>query len=136
MQSYIDELIKIEEQAKKNIIQTVTIENDLTNYEKQQKIKGKIFYHNNPQYHQLRRKLCEKIGKLNSVANISGKGRDDLAYEILLAAQNVLTKISDSQSKSIRIVAEKIRESFSKLRQVLKSFEENIEMVDPQLKNN
>lgn len=80
--------------------------------------------------------MCEKIGKLNSVANTSGKGRDDLSYEILLAAENVLTKISDSQSKSIRIVAEKIRESFCRLREVLRTFEENIEMVDPQLKNN
>lgn len=64
----------------------------------------------------MRNSLCEKIGKLNSVANISGKGRDDLSYNILLAAENVLTKISDSQSKSIRIVAEKIRESFTRLR--------------------
>lgn len=66
------------------------------------------------------------MAKLNSVANVNGKGRDDLTYDILLAAESVLTKVSDSQSKSIRIVAEKIRESFSKLREVLKSFEGNI----------
>jgi hypothetical protein len=53
--------------------------------------------------------LCHQIAKLNSVANINGKGRDDLSYEILIAAENVITKITDSQSKSIRIVAEKIR---------------------------
>jgi len=57
----------------------------------------------------LRKVLCEKIAKLNSVANINGKGRDDLRYDILIAAENVITKITDSQSKSIRIVAEKIR---------------------------
>ena len=48
----------------------------------------------------------------------------------------MLKKISDSQSKSLRTVAEKIRESFNKLRDVLKGFAENIELVDPQLRNN
>lgn len=70
------------------------------------------------------------------MANINGKGRDDLSYDILLAAENLLTKISDSQSKSLRSVAEKIRETFTKLREVLKNFGENIELVDPQLRNN
>lgn len=108
----------------------------MTEYEISQKIKGKIFYQSEPEYHEARRKLCEKIAKLNSIANINGKGRDDLSYDILEAAENVLKKISDSQSKSLRTVAEKIRESFNKLRDVLKGFAENIEGVDPQLRNN
>ncbi len=33
---------------------------------------------NDPKYHILRKKLCKKICKINSVANIDGKGRDDL----------------------------------------------------------
>lgn len=68
-------------------------------------MKGKIFYQNQQEYHNIRKMLCSKIAKLNSVANINGKGRDDLSYEILIAAENVITKITDSQSKSIRIVA-------------------------------
>ena len=68
------------------------------------------------QYHSLRRELCEKISKINSVANINGKGRDDLSYDILLAAESLLTTITDSQSKSVRQVAEKIRETFGQLR--------------------
>lgn len=136
MQSYIEQLIIIEDQAKKTILDTVYVEEALTEYEANQKIKGKIFYHSEPEYHQARRKLCQKIAKLNSIANIYGKGRDDLSYDILEAAENVLKKISDSQSKSLRTVAEKIRESFNKLRDVLKGFAENIEMVDPQLRNN
>ncbi len=67
-------------------------------------------------YHSLRRTLCEKISKINSVANINGKGRDDLSYDILLAAEGLLTTITDSQSKSVRQVAEKIRETFGQLR--------------------
>ena len=47
-----------------------------------------------------------------------------------------MTKISDSQSKSIRNVAEKIRETFLRLREVLRGFADNIEQVDPQLRNN
>ena len=105
-------------------------------YENSQKIRGKIFYQTEPEYHDARRKLCQKIAKLNSIANINGKGRDDLSYDILVAAENVLKKISDSHSKSLRTVAEKIRESFNKLRDVLKGFAESIELVDPQLRNN
>lgn len=45
------------------------------------------------------------ISRLNSIANIDGKGRDDLNYEILAAAENVLTTITTFQSKSVRTVA-------------------------------
>ena len=108
-QAYIQELIIIEDQAKKTILDTVYVEETLTQYQTNQKIRGKIFYHTEPDFHEARRKLCEKIAKLNSIANINGKGRDDLSYDILVAAENVLKKISDSQSKSLRTVAEKIR---------------------------
>ena len=47
---------------------------------------------------------------------MNGKGRDDLDYDILLAAEGLLTTITDSQSKSVRKVAEKIRETFGQLR--------------------
>lgn len=70
------------------------------------------------------------------MANINGKGRDDLSYSILLAAEGLLTTITDSQSKSVRQVAEKIRETFGQLREVFNLFAENLEVIDPQLKNN
>jgi hypothetical protein len=36
----------------------------------------------------------------------------------------------------VRLLAEKIRESYENVREVLRFFGENFEMVDPQLKNN
>ncbi len=70
------------------------------------------------------------------MANIDGKGRDDLTFEILSAAENVLATITQFQSRSVRVLAEKIRESYENIREVLRFFGENFEMVDPQLKNN
>ena len=51
----------------------------------EEKQKGKIFLHGD-YYDQLRKNLCKIISRLNSVANIEGKGRDDLGLEVLLAA--------------------------------------------------
>ncbi len=70
------------------------------------------------------------------MANIDGKGRDDLTFEVLAAAENVLATVTEFQSRSVRVLAEKIRESFENVREVLRFFGENFEMVDPQLKNN
>lgn len=71
------------------------------------------------------------------MANIeSGKGRDDLTIDILLAAEGVLRKISDTKSKSVRHLAENIKKSFNKIREVLRKYEKNLDAIDPQLKNN
>ena len=52
------------------------------------------------------------MANINSVANSDGKGRDDLGVEILIAAEGMLRRISPSQSKSVRKLAENIRSSF------------------------
>jgi len=36
----------------------------------------------------------------------------------------------------VRLLADKIRENFKKFRELFRKYEKNIEMVDPQLKNN
>lgn len=56
--------------------------------------------------------------------------------EVLIAAEGVLRKISPSQSKSVRKLAENIRSSFMNLRLLFRKYSDNIEIVDPQLKNN
>lgn len=76
------------------------------------------------------------LGKINSVANPEGMGRDDLGNEILLAAEGIYRRISPTQSKAVRNLAEKIKKSFQDFRSLLKKYEQNIEVVDPQLKNN
>lgn len=70
------------------------------------------------------------------MANSEGKGRDDLTLEILIVAEGVLRKVSDSRSKSVRHLAENIKKSFSAMRKLFQKYEDNIEIVDPQLKNN
>jgi hypothetical protein len=42
---------------------------------------------------------------LNAVANVEGKGRDDLGLEILIAAEQILGSVTEDQAKSIRILA-------------------------------
>ena len=39
-----------------------------------------------PEYNQKRSKLIQILGKINSVANPEGMGRDDLTNDILMAA--------------------------------------------------
>lgn len=56
-------------------------------------MKGRIFL-SGPQYDLLRNQLCQKISKLNSIANVDGKGRDDLTFEVLIAAENVLATVT------------------------------------------
>ena len=63
-------------------------------------------------------------------------GRDDLNNEILLAAEGIYRRISPAQSKAVRNLAEKIKKAFTDFRQLLRKYEQNIEVVDPQLKNN
>lgn len=67
---------------------------------------------------------------------MEGKGREDLNYDILLAAESIIRRISSTQSRSVRYIAEKIKSSFNDFRQLMKKYDENIEIVDPQLKNN
>lgn len=84
----------------------------------------------------MRNKLVMLISEINRVANIEGKGRDDLTLEILLEAEGIMRRISSNQCKAVRFLAEKIKQSFMSIRILLRKYEENIEIVDPQLKNN
>jgi hypothetical protein len=133
--TYIEELMAIENQARRFIIRAIEIEKCLTSIEIWEKVKGKIFVINE-EYSLNRKKLCKIISKINSVANVEGKGRDDLDYEILEEAESILRRVTKQQSNAVRILAEKIRQSFSKIRQLLRKYEMGLESVDPQLRNN
>lgn len=73
---------------------------------------------------------------MNKVANYEGKGRDDFTLKILTTAEGVIRKVSVNNSKSIRNIAEGVKTTFSKFRKLIEKYGENIETVDPQLKNN
>jgi hypothetical protein len=38
--------------------------------------------------------LIKTIGKINSIANLEGMGRDDLSNEIILAAEGIYRRVS------------------------------------------
>ena len=50
------------------------------------------------------------------MANSEGVGRDDLNFDILTASEGVIRRISPSQSKAVRALADKIKKSFHDFR--------------------
>ena len=134
-EKYINELIIIEEKARKLITEGIKIENEITNYENKSKVKGKLLI-NDKKYNELRTKLILNILKINQIANINGKGRSDLSAEILFRAEKVLVTVSENQSKGMRNLALKIKNALYVIRQLFRKFSKNIEGVDPRLSNN
>ena len=63
-------------------------------------------------------------------------GRDDLSNNILLAAEGIFRRVSPNRSKAVRALADRIKKAFIDFRNLLKKYDSNIEIVDPQLKNN
>ena len=111
------------------------MERDITSAEVRERAKGKIMVESSD-HNKNRKKFVDILNKINSVANPDGKGRDDLEVEILLQSEGICRRISNSQSKAVRKLAEGIKKSFATLRELMRKYGENIEGVDPQLKNN
>jgi len=132
---YVHELMVIEEDARQLIKTAIDIEKELIYSEIKEKSRGRIACHSQD-FIEKRRKLVKVVCKINSVANLEGKGRDDLKVEILEEAESLSRKIRSIQRKPIRLLADRIRQSFSELRKLLRKYGQNIEIVDPQLKNN
>ena len=108
---YVKELMSIESEARKYITDAIEIEKKITIAETKEKNRGRILL-DSPEYDKQRTLLINQFAQINSVANIDGKGRDDLGIEILIAAEGILRRISPSQSRSVRKLAENIRNSF------------------------
>jgi len=134
-QIYVLELMLIEADARRFITEAIETEKDLTQIEQKEKSRGRIVI-DSQEYVAKRTKLIQILGKINSVANPEGMGRDDLSNDILLAAEGIFRRVSPNQSKAVRVLAEKIKKTFLDFRNLLKKYEQNIEVVDPQLKNN
>ena len=54
----------------------------------------------------------------------------------MVRSEHLIRKVSATQSKAVRWLAEKIKKSFKDLRELFKKYQQNIEVVDPQLRNN
>ena len=134
-QLYVHELMAIESDARRFVTEAIALQKEMVEIEgeHQQKHQALIV---SKHYHATRAKFATLLGKINSVANIEGKGRDDLSIDILLSAEGILRRVSSNQSQCVRNLADKIKQAFATLREVFRKYEENIEIVDPQLKNN
>ena len=132
---YVVELMLIEQDARRYIQEAIDVERDITSAEVRERAKGKIMVESSD-HNKNRKKFVDILNKINSVANPDGKGRDDLEVEILLQSEGICRRISNSQSKAVRKLAEGIKKSFATLRELMRKYGENIEGVDPQLKNN
>ena len=75
------------------------------------------------EYNSKRSKVIEILGKINSVANPEGMGRDDLTNDILLAAEGIFRRVSPHQSKAVRVLAERIKKTFLDFINLLKKYE-------------
>lgn len=129
------ELMLIEKDARKPILKAIDLEKEILSFEQRERLKGKVIL-SCEEYTELRRRFIAVLCQINAVANPEGKGRDDLSVDILIAAESVSRRISASQSKAVRTLADEIKKSFTNIRVLLRKYEENIEVVDPQLKNN
>jgi hypothetical protein len=121
-QIYVLELMLIEADARRYITEAIETERDLHSIEQKEKARGRIVFDTN-EYTEKRAKLIQILGKINSVANPEGMGRDDLGNEILLAAEGIYRRISPTQSKAVRNLAERIKKIYQDFKGLLRKYE-------------
>lgn len=92
-QIYVLELMLIEADARRFITEGIENEKELALIEVKEKSRGRIVV-DSQEYAQKRSTLVQILGKINSVANPEGMGRDDLGNDILLAAESIFRRIS------------------------------------------
>ena len=134
---YISELMTIEEKARRPVSRAIEAVMQLNREEQREIESGKVVTGGqSAQSIQLKKKLVDCFREMNSVANLEGKGRDDLGVGILIEAERVLTQISAAESITLRKLAKNITQIFGQLKSLMMTYSANIEVVDPQLKNN
>jgi len=133
---YVFELMVIEQDARRYINQAIDLEKKLSEFEKSQSKRGIVIIQASPDYNKLRSSLIRQLCEINSVANVQGKGRDDFDVTVLLAAEATKLKVTETESQAVRKLADRIQKSLNSLRMLMRKYAENIEVVDPQLKNN
>ena len=138
-EKYITELIYIEKISRRFIFEGIKLEKEMSLYENKANIKGKNLINNcenDKEYNKIRERFIKIINYLNKIANINGKGRDDLDINILLQSEKVLRTVTEVQSYGLRKLANNIKSTLNDLRFLFRKYNLNIEGVDPQLLNN
>ena len=68
------------------------------------------------------------------MTNVQGKGREDFKLEVLLLSEKLSSK--DSSTAAVKKISEQVKHTFHLFRMLLRKYAENIEVVDPMLRNN
>mmetsp|Transcript_41996 Transcript_41996/g.97795 ORF Transcript_41996/g.97795 Transcript_41996/m.97795 type:complete len:530 (+) Transcript_41996:29-1618(+) len=138
---YIMELIEIEEKARRLVVQAIDRERQLQSIEAAHS-NASVFQR--PDYQEELKRFVACIAHLNSVANVRRKGRDDLSMEVLLDADQTLSKCNEAEKGGLnseklaaaRSLAKDILDSFTAMREYLREVGRCLERVDPHLCNN
>lgn len=81
-----------------------------------------------------KRLLVERMCEINPVTNMQGKGRNDFKVEMLLKAEAAIGMPGASQA--VKKLGEQVKNTFHLFRMLIRKYGENIEVVDPMLRNN
>jgi len=145
-QKYINELIQIEDQARRLIVQAMDSEQRLQKMEAERSIKAHQLQAavDLPGYKSELRHLVGCTARLNSVANCRRKGRDDLSADILLDAVKTLASCDEAERNgentellaAARILSKDVVDAFLAMRKYLQEIGKCLERVDPHLCNN
>lgn len=68
------------------------------------------------------------------MTNVQGKGRDDFKLEVLMKAEKLAAKATSTAA--VKKISEQVKHTFHLFRMLLRKYAENIEVVDPMLRNN
>lgn len=82
----------------------------------------------------MRRQLVQRICEINPVTNVQGKGREDFNLDVLMLAEKLSSKMNSTAA--IKKISEQVKNTFHLFRMLMRKYAENIEVVDPMLRNN
>jgi len=139
---WISELISIEDKARGLVVKAVELEHSLQLLEEQEQDIDKR--QRLPAYQDELRRLVAAVSRLNSVANVRRKGRDDLRADVLNVSVATLQRCNAAEARgqasdahqAARILATDVVESFAAIRDYFCEVERCLERVDPHLGNN
>jgi NAD(P)-dependent dehydrogenase (short-subunit alcohol dehydrogenase family) len=140
---YIHELMGVEERARGMVTTAVHSEQRLQELE--HSVPGSRFVvlgkkQRDSNYSSEQGHFVDSVSKLNSVANVRRKGRDDLKADILVAALSALQEQGCTRRGSTGgaavVLATDVVESYECVRQYLRKVGGCLERVDPHLSNN
>jgi hypothetical protein len=136
---YISELIGIEEKARKYLVAAVEHESRMSEIEATFERKRENL-NSCTAYIGARQEFISCLARLNSVANVRRKGRDDMTDAVLVTALAVLqdckTKGCDPVSEVAKHLATDVVDSFNAIRFYVRQVGECLECVDPNLCKN